>query len=67
MGAGHAAQFAHEHDIHRVRWANSATTSENFFIRNTEGFQYVATDGSLIATADPRRNYKGLMLTRRAR
>ncbi len=43
------------------RWANSATTSSNFFIRNTEGFQYVATDGSTIATADPRRNYKGLM------
>ncbi len=45
------------------RWANSDTTDENFFIRNTEGFQYVATDGSVIATADPRRNYKGLMLT----
>jgi hypothetical protein len=44
------------------RWANAATTDENFFIRNTEGFQYVATDGSVIATADPRRNYKGLML-----
>ncbi len=44
------------------RWANSDTTDENFFIRNTEGFQYVATDGSVIATADPRRNYKGLML-----
>jgi len=45
------------------RWANSDTTDENFFIRNTEGFQYVGTDGSVIATADPRRNYKGLMLT----
>jgi hypothetical protein len=44
------------------RWANSATTSENFFIRNTEGFDYVATNGSLIATADPKRSYKGLML-----
>jgi hypothetical protein len=44
------------------RWANSATTSENFFIRNTEGFPYVATNGSLIANADPRRNYKGMML-----
>lgn len=43
-------------------WANSATTDENFFIRNTKGFDYVATDGRLIATADPRRNYKGLML-----
>ncbi|HEY7500915.1 MAG TPA: hypothetical protein VH740_20505, partial [Vicinamibacterales bacterium] len=27
-----------------------------------EGFQYVAADGSVIATADPRRNYKGMML-----
>ena len=44
------------------QWANSDTTDENFFIRNTEGFQYIATDGSVIATADPRRNYKGLML-----
>src|SRR5262249_47620170 len=44
------------------RWANSATTSENFFIQNTKGFPYVATNGSLIANADPSRNYKGMML-----
>jgi hypothetical protein len=44
------------------RWANSAATSDDFFIRNTDAFQYVATDGSVIATADPKRNYKGLML-----
>ena len=43
-------------------WANSAQTNENFNIRNTEDFQYLATDGSVIDTADPRRNYKGLML-----
>jgi len=44
------------------RWANSAATSENFFIRNQKGFQYVGTDGSVIGTADPRRSYKALML-----
>jgi hypothetical protein len=44
------------------RWANSAATSENFFIQNTEGFPYVATNGSLIANADPKRSYKALML-----
>src|SRR5262249_4573867 len=29
------------------RWANSAATNDNFFIRNVEGFEYRATDGSL--------------------
>ena len=43
-------------------WANSASSNDSFFIRNTEGFQYLATDGSVIATADPKRSYKGLML-----
>ena len=44
------------------RWANADDTSENFTIRNTKGFQYISTDGSVIGTADPKRNYKGLML-----
>lgn len=43
-------------------WANRSTTDESFFIRNTEGYQYIATDGSQIATADPRRSYKAFML-----
>jgi hypothetical protein len=43
-------------------WENQDTSSDSFLIRNTEGFQYRATDGSVIATADPKRNYKGLML-----
>jgi hypothetical protein len=43
-------------------WANRSSTDANFFIRNTEGYQYIATDGSTIATADPRRSYKALML-----
>ena len=43
-------------------WANRSTTDESFFIRNVEGYQYVSTDGTVIATADPRRSYKALML-----
>jgi hypothetical protein len=44
------------------RWANSSSTNDDFFIRNTEGYQYIATDGSVVGTADPRRSYKALML-----
>ena len=29
-------------------WANSAVSNDSYFIRNTEGFQYLATDGSVI-------------------
>jgi len=43
-------------------WENQDTSNDTFFIRNTAGFQYVTPDGSVIATADPKRNYKGLML-----
>jgi len=43
-------------------WANRSTTDQNFFIRNVEGYQYVATDGTTIATADPRRSYKAMMV-----
>jgi hypothetical protein len=43
-------------------WANQDASSSSFFIRNTEGFQYLATDGSVIATAHPERKYKGLIL-----
>lgn len=44
------------------RWANASVSDESFLIRNTEGFQYLATDGSVIATADPERKYRALML-----
>ena len=43
-------------------WSNRSTTDENFFIRNVEGYQYVATDGAVIDTADPRRSYTALLL-----
>ena len=44
VGAGHPDQLAHEQTFTGYNWANSATTNENFFIRNTEGFQYTATE-----------------------
>jgi hypothetical protein len=44
------------------RWANSSTTNDDFFIRNVEGYDYVGTNGSVIATADPHRSYKAMML-----
>ncbi len=43
-------------------WANQSASNESFTIRNTDGFQYIATDGSVIATARPERKYKALML-----
>ena len=43
-------------------WANSGASSDTFTIMNPEGFQYLATDGSVIGTADPQRKYRGLML-----
>ena len=42
-------------------WDNRDETNTNFVIRNTEGFNYQLTDGSVIA-ADPSRDYKALML-----
>ncbi|HSL23460.1 MAG TPA: hypothetical protein VK886_18165, partial [Vicinamibacterales bacterium] len=43
-------------------WENQDESNESFTIRNTEGFQYLATDGSVIATAEPERKYRALML-----
>ena len=43
-------------------WQNQATTSENFLIRNIDGFQDRAIDGSVIGTIDAQRDYKALML-----
>ncbi len=44
------------------RWANRDASDESFFIRNTEGFQYLDANGNVLYTAKPERNYKGLML-----
>ena len=43
-------------------WTNQSASNNTFAIRNTEGFQYLAPDGSVILTADPQREYRGLML-----
>ena len=43
-------------------WSNRSTTDQDYFIRNVEGFQYVDTSGNVIGAADPKRNYKALMI-----
>jgi hypothetical protein len=43
-------------------WVNQAASNQSFEIRNTEGFQYLDPSGNVITTADPRRDYKALML-----
>ena len=43
-------------------WANQAASNNTFTVVNTAGFQYLATDGSVIGTLDTRRKYRGLML-----
>jgi hypothetical protein len=43
-------------------WVNIAAASDTFAITNTDGFQYLGTDGSPVATLDVRRKYRGLML-----
>jgi len=44
------------------RWANPDDSDESFQIRNTEGFQYLDPSGNVIATAEPERKYRALML-----
>ena len=43
-------------------WANRGASNDSFSVRNTEGFQYLATNGSSSRTAAPSRKYRGLML-----
>lgn len=43
-------------------WTNQSASNTSFTVTNPEGFNYVGTDGSVIGTADPHRNYRGLML-----
>ncbi len=43
-------------------WDNQSSSNESFVIRNFDGFQYLAPNGSVVATAEPKRTYKGLML-----
>jgi hypothetical protein len=43
-------------------WVNQAASNDTFTITNTDGFQYLGNDGSVIGTLDTRRKYRGLML-----
>ena len=44
------------------KWANVAASNSSFLVRNIAGYQYMASDGSVIGGIDPKRNYKALML-----
>jgi len=43
-------------------WANRSASDTDFLIRNIEGFQFLDPNGNVIATLDPRRSYRALML-----
>ena len=43
-------------------WANRSDSDTDFLIRNIEGFQFLDPSGNVIATLDPRRSYRALML-----
>ena len=43
------------------RWTNRAASNQNYVIRNVDGFQYLAPDGSVVGTADPFRKYRAFM------
>ena len=43
-------------------WANPDESDQSFQIRNTQGFPYLDVNGNVIATADPERKYRALML-----
>lgn len=43
-------------------WVNQSASNDTFTIRNPEGFDYLGPDGSVVGTANPERNYRGLML-----
>jgi hypothetical protein len=44
------------------RWANRADSDGDYLVTNPAGFGYQDPSGSVFGTADPYRNYKGLML-----
>jgi hypothetical protein len=48
-------------------WANRADSDDDYFVTNPAGFGYQDSSGRVFGTADPYRNYKGLMfvLTKR--
>ena len=45
------------------QWANRSSTINNFTIQNPIGYQYLSDTGAVIATLDPTRKYRALMLS----
>ncbi len=43
------------------KWDNRTASNEDFVIRNTEGWQYLGSNGQVIGTIDPWRKYNGVM------
>ncbi len=43
-------------------WENRDETATSVMTQNIKGYKFMALDGSTIATADPKRDYKALML-----
>jgi hypothetical protein len=43
------------------QWVNQDESENNYLITNVDGFQYLAPDGSVLATANAERKYKGVM------
>jgi len=43
------------------RWDNRTASNQDFIIRNLDGWQYMGTNGQVIATANPWRKYNGAM------
>jgi hypothetical protein len=44
------------------RWQNRSTSDTDFLIRNVEGFQFRDDAGSVLATLDPFRKYRAMMV-----
>jgi hypothetical protein len=44
------------------KWANRTATEESYNIQNQSGYQFASSAGGTIAAADPKRDYKGLMV-----
>jgi hypothetical protein len=43
------------------QWTNRSSSNQNYVIRNVDGFQYQAPDGTVIGTAEPFRKYRAFM------
>jgi hypothetical protein len=44
------------------RWQNRTTSNTDYVIQNVKGFQYKDPNGNVLATADPFRRYRALMV-----